>query len=243
MQKEYFLVLDTETTNTISQPLPYDIGYAICDRQGNIVLSRSFVIAEMFIEQKDLMQSAYYAEKIPQYNKEIKSGKRQLKSFYTIRRQIREDMQNYNVSKVGAYNMGFDKRALNNDTRYITKSFLRWFFPYGTEFFCIWHMACTSILNRPSYINFAIENGFVSEAGNIQTSAECAYRYITKNPDFVESHTGLEDVIIEVAIMAYCYRQHKPFDNSINSACWQKVQRARREMELKETFKNFEKTC
>jgi hypothetical protein len=139
-------------------------------------------------------------------------------------------MKNYNITKVGAYNMGFDKRALNNDTRYITKSFLRWFFPYGTEYFCIWNMACDTILNRPSYIKFAIKNGFVSEKGNIQTSAECAYKYLTKDTDFTECHTGLEDVLIEVAIMAYCYRQHKKFDNSINSSCWRKVQKAKKQV-------------
>jgi hypothetical protein len=229
-QKELFMVLDTETANSVEEPLPYDIGYAICDRHGNIELTRSFVVAEIFLDNKDLMQTAYYAAKIPQYWEDIKSGKRQLKSFYFIRRQIKEDMKNYNITKVGAYNMGFDKRALNNDTRYITKSFLRWFFPYGTEYFCIWNMACDTILNRPSYIKFAIKNGFVSEKGNIQTSAECAYKYLTKDTDFAECHTGLEDVLIEVAIMAYCYRQHKKFDNSINSSCWRKVQKAKKQV-------------
>lgn len=235
--KEYFMVLDTETANSVEQPLPYDIGYAICDREGNIVVTRSYIVAEIFLENKDMMQSAYYAEKIPQYWTDVKNGTREIKTFYNIRKQIKEDMAEYEVTKVGAYNMGFDKRALNNDIRYITKSFLRWFFPYGTEFFCIWHMACTSILNRPSYIKFALENDFVSPAGNVQTSAECAYRYIIKDPNFIESHTGLEDVLIEVAIMAYCYRQHKPFENSINSACWRKVQHARQEMEYKQLFK------
>jgi hypothetical protein len=229
-QKELFMVLDTETANSVEEPLPYDIGYAICDRHGNIELTRSFVVAEIFLDNKDLMQSAYYVAKIPQYWEDIKSGKRQLKSFYFIRRQIKEDMKNYNITKVGAYNMGFDKKALNNDTRYITKSFLRWFFPYGTEYFCIWNMACDTILNRPSYIKFAIKNGFVSEKGNIQTSAECAYKYLTKDTDFAECHTGLEDVLIEVAIMAYCYRQHKKFDNSINSSCWRKVQKAKKQV-------------
>ena len=40
-------------------------------------------------------------------------------------------------------------------------------------------------------------------------TAEIIYRYITKDNDFVESHTGLEDVEIETAIFAYCHRQHK----------------------------------
>lgn len=223
-KKEYFLVLDTETANYVEQPLPYDIGYAICDRQGNIYLTRSFVVAEIFLDCKDVMETAYYAEKIPLYWKDIKNGKRILKSFYNIRKQVIADMEEWNIKKVGSYNMTFDIKALNNDTRYITKSFLRWFFPYGTEYFCIWNMACTSILNRPSYRKFATENNFLSEKGNIKTSAECAYRYLMKDKDFIEEHTGLEDVLIEVAIMAYCYRQHKKFDNSLNNNCWKKVQ-------------------
>ena len=91
-------------------------------------------------------------------------------------------------------------------------------------------MACSSILNRPSYIKFAESNNFISECGNIQTSAETAYRYITKDTDFAENHTGLEDVKIEVSIMAHCYKQHKKLDKSINSSCWRKVQKARKEM-------------
>ncbi len=233
MKKEYFIVLDTETANGLDQPIPYDIGWAICDRHGNIKITRSFVVSEMLIDNKELMETAYFAEKLPRYWDDIKSGKRILSSIYTIRRRVKEDMEAYNVTKVGAYNMGFDKKALNNAVRYITKSFLRWFFPYGTEYFCIWNMACTTILNRPSYIKYALKNGFVSEKGNIQTSAECAYKYMIKNTDFTESHTGLEDVLIEVAIMAYCYRQHKRFDNSINSHCWRKVQTARKQMEAK----------
>lgn len=237
MRKEYFLVIDTETANSVNQPLPYDIGYAICDRQGHIYLMRSYVVAEVFIDNKDLMKSAYYAKKIPQYWADIKAGERELKTLCNIRKQIHADMKEFNVTKVGAYNMEFDQKAMNNDIRYITKSFLRWFFPYGTEYFCIWHMACTSILNRPSYINFALKHGLVSEKGNIKTSVECAYKYITKDADFVESHTGLEDVLIEVEIMAYCYRQHKPFEKIINSACWRKVQTARQEMEDKRFLK------
>lgn len=232
---ENVMVLDCETCNDVAQPLPYDVGYAIVDCDGQILVTRSFVVAEMFLD-KELMQYAYFADKIPQYWDEIKKGTRELKTFYNIRRQIKEDMKNYSVKKVGAYNMGFDKRAMNNDARYITKSFLRWFFPYGTEFFCIWNWACDTILNTDDYVNFAIENGWISDKGNIQTSAECAYRYLTKDVNFAECHTGLEDVLIEVAIMIACANSGMESDKKINSACWRKVQRKRREMELREAF-------
>ena len=122
----------------------------------------------------------------------------------------KEDMKLYNTNRVGAYNMSFDKKALNNLVRYTSKSWLRWFFPYGTEFFCIWNFACSVLLNTKSYIDFAIENNLISEADNILTSAECAYKFITKDTEFREEHKGLEDVNIERQIMAYCFSKHKP---------------------------------
>ena len=237
MKREKFLVLDTETCNTIEQPLPYDIGWAICDKYGNILLERSFVVSEIFLGLADVMKSAYYAEKIPQYWEDIKTGKRKMLGMWDIRRIMKEDIKNYKVRKVGAYNMAFDKRALNNLIRYVSKSWCRWYFPYGVEFFCIWNMACDTILNRTSYIKFAIKNGLVSESNNIQTSAENAYKYIKKLIDFKESHTGLEDVKIEVEIMAECYRQHKKMEKCINPACWRKVQRKRKELDLRAAFK------
>ena len=78
-KKEYFLVLDTETCNTLEQPLPYDIGWAVCDRFGNIYEKRSFIIEETFIDMYDVMKSAYYAEKIPHYWDDIRDNKRSIK--------------------------------------------------------------------------------------------------------------------------------------------------------------------
>jgi len=235
-KKKYFMVVDTETCNTIEQPLPYDIGWAVCDRHGNIYEKRSFVVAEIFCDMKDVMQSAYYAEKIPMYWDDIKAGKRKVATMWTIYRTMKEDIKKYKIRNVGAYNMAFDKRALNNLMRYVSKSWCRWWFPYGVEFFCIWNMACDVILNRKTYVEFAEKNGLISESHNISTSAENAYRYIKNALDFSESHTGLEDVEIEVEIMAECYRQKKRMDKSINPSCWRKVQRKRKEMDLREAF-------
>ncbi len=235
--KEMYLIVDTETCNSVEEPLPYDIGYAICDRFGNIVLKRSFVVAETFIDMKDIMKSAYYAEKIPKYWEDIKSGKREIKGFWNIRKQVLADMREYKVKKVGAYNMGFDKRALNNLARYVTKSFCRWFFPFGTQFFCIWSMACQTLLNTTSYIKFAKRNDFVSSADNVLTSAESCYRFIMNSVDFKESHTGLEDVEIEIEIMARCYKTHKKMDTKINGYCWKMPQKKKKELELRKVFR------
>ena len=231
-RKEMFLVIDTETCNTVEQPLPYDIGFAICDRMGNIAEERSYVVAETFLDMKDTMKSAYFAEKIPQYWEDIKNGTRKIKSIYKIRREVKDLMNKYNVKKVGAYNMGFDKRALNNVMRYTTKSFCRWFFPFGTEFFCIWHLATQTLLQQKTFFKMAEKNDWFSEKGNLLTNAEVTYNYIKKMSDFKEEHKGLEDVRIEVEIMAHCFRQHKKMNTNINTSCWRLVQKAYKEYKV-----------
>lgn len=234
---KFVVVIDTETANSVEQPLPYDFGWAVVDTEtGEIVKKFSFVCAEIFLD-KEMMASAYFAEKIPQYWEDIKAGKRILKKLLNIRKELWNCLKTYGIKQVCAYNMGFDKRASVNDIRFITGSFLRWFFPFGTEFICIWHMACTSFLNTSDFVQFAKENGFVSEAGNIQTSAEVAYRFLTGQTDFIESHTGLEDVEIETAILMNCL---KTGDENMKcqpySACWRNVQRTARQMDLEDTF-------
>ena len=49
----------------------------------------------------------------------------------------------------------------------------------------------------------------MTKSNQPQYKAETIYKFITKDLDFVESHTGLEDVLIEKEILAYCYKQHK----------------------------------
>ena len=231
-RKEMYLVIDTETCNTVEQPLPYDIGFAICDRMGNIAEERSYVVAETFLDMKDTMKSAYFAEKIPQYWEDIKNGSREIKSIYKIRKEVKDLMNKYNVKKVGAYNMGFDKRALNNVMRYTTKSFCRWFFPFGTEFFCIWHLATQTLLQQKTFFKMAEKNDWFSEKGNLLTNAEVTYNYINKMSDFKENHTGLEDVRIEIEIMAHCFKQHKKMNTNINPSCWRLVQKAYKEYKV-----------
>lgn len=224
------MIIDTETANGLDCPLPYDIGYAIVnDDTGEILIERSFVVAEIFLD-KELMTSAYYAEKIPNYWEDIKNGKRIMKRVKNIRSIIAADLKNYGVRAVGAYNMGFDKRAVRNDIRFITASYLRWFFPSYIEYFDIWNMACSSILRTSEYINFCLDNELITAKGNILTSAEAVYKFLTGDASFTESHTGLEDVRIETAIYFAVKKSGMEFDKSVSGAPWYKVKKFYKEM-------------
>lgn len=224
------MIIDTETANMVSQPIAYDAGYAIMETEtGEFLATRSYVVAEIFLD-KEMMSSAYYAQKCPKYWEDIKSGKRVLARISTIYRQMQKDMKDFGVTDVYAYNMGFDKRSTNNSVRYITGSSIRWFFPYGTKFHCIWNMACTSILRSKWYIRYAEEHNLISEKGNLLTSAEACYKYITKNEDFAEDHTGLEDVMIEAEILMKILKSRMKYDDSVKAGCWRVPQRRRAEL-------------
>ena len=164
------------------------------------------------------MQSSYYAEKIPKYWDDIASGKRILTSFYEIRMTLKNVCERYNVKKIFAHNMRFDYGTLNNTQRWLTKSKYRYFFPYGLEICDTLKMARDVICKMPSYRRFCEENGYLTARNQLRVTAEILYRFITKDNNFIESHTGLEDVMIEKEICHYCYRQHK----SMRTGLWEK---------------------
>lgn len=213
----YKIVIDTETCPLDKEfqgvdpynMFVYDIGWVVTDKRGNIYVERSFVTREIFNNEKSLMQSAYYANKLPKYYEEIAKGERVVSSLYEIRKQLLEDIALFEINEVYAYNMRFDYGTLNNTQRWLTKSKYRYFFPYGIEICDILRMAREVIAKMPSYRRFCEENNFFTANGRLSMKAEVVYKFITKNLDFVESHTGLEDVKIETEIMAYCYKQHK----------------------------------
>lgn len=224
------MVIDTETAGGLDNPLTYDVGLKVIDRNGTNYESLSLVVADIYAGERELMKTAYYAEKLPKYEEKLRTGERKMVRFFTAKKMIAELMEKYNITKVYAYNMNFDKRALNNTQRFTTDERFKWFFPYGTDFRCIWNMACQLLLARPSYIKTAIKENWISEKGNLLTNAECCYRYITKNYDFVEEHQGLDDVNIETEILLACFRQHKKVESKPYSCCWRLVQKKRAEM-------------
>lgn len=225
-RKTYICVLDTETCNSLttedgkidlSQSLVYDIGYQIIDKKGNVYLKRSFMVADFFIGEKELMKSAYFADKIPQYWKDYKQGKRKLKLFKHIRWILKEDLKNFNCSIICAHNANFDLTALNNTQRYLTCSKWRWFFPYGVEIWDSLLMARDTIGKQKSYTAYCQKNGYMTKhkTPQVRLTAEILYRYLSGDENFEESHTGLEDVEIESTILVSCLKQHKKMQKSL----------------------------
>lgn len=209
-RKNYYLTIDTETANGLDDPIVYDIGGCVHDKKGNVMETFSFIIYEVFYGMKDLMQSAYYADKIPKYQEQIDKGERKVVTYRTAKRYINELCKKYNVKAIIAHNARFDYRSTTKTQRYLTKSKYRFFLPYGIELWDTLKMAQDTICKQKTYIKWCEKNEYTLKNGRPRATAEILYRYISGNNDFIENHTGLEDVLIEKEIFSKCIRQHKP---------------------------------
>lgn len=146
----------------------------------------------------------------------------------------------YDVNYICAYNLSFDLEALKNTfVIYLPEYFVNWKSVKPTtfmsdcilknpkiRFICIYNYACETIMTRKGIQGLALlyygTNGdydFISEAGNIKTSAERVYSLLTGNPIFEEEHTSLADVLIEIAILKFCKKMGK-YSFNISKQCW-----------------------
>ena len=213
-RRSYFLTIDTETANNMDNPFVFDIGGAIHDKQGNVMETFSFIVKEVFYGMPDLMAECFYQSKLPMYRVQIEQGFRQVKSWYEIRTHIHKLCDKYSVKAIIAHNMRFDYRSTNTTQRYLTYSRYRYFFPKDIPLWDTLSMARDTIVKQKTYIRFCENNGYCTKNGKPRATAEILYRYITNDVNFTESHTGLEDVLIEKEIFVKCIRQHKKMKRS-----------------------------
>ena len=208
------LMIDTETTNDIDCPIVYDVGYQIFTLEQGILCERSFVNADVFLD-KEMMKNAYFSDKIPTYWEEIKEGKRVLKKWANIKKQLAIDCEKFNVTIACAHNASFDNRALNTTQRYITTSKNRYFLPFGLVWYDTLKMSREVLRNDDNYGEFCYKNDFLTKRGCRRYTAEIIYKYLTNNLHFEESHTGLEDVKIEREIFTFCIEKMPEVDGKL----------------------------
>lgn len=69
--------------------------------------------------------------------------------------------------------------------------------------FDIWGLACRYFLNNDEYKQMCLDNEWKTASGKyFKTSAETAFRYLSKDMEFIESHTAIDDVDIEAQIFS-----------------------------------------
>lgn len=216
-RKKYFMVLDTETCPidreleevTPTNMLVYDIGYTITDKKGNVYRTGSYIVSDIFFgEFYTKMQSSYYANKIPKYMEQIANGERVVKTWKQISFILRKVLEEFDINVVVAHNARFDYGVLRNTKDYLEEYPM---LPY-VEWWDTLKMARSILKERKSYKRFCEDNNFMTKNNQCRFTAEVIYRYLTNDLEFEESHTGLEDTLIEKDILAFCIKQHKKMD-------------------------------
>lgn len=199
-----YILIDTETCNDIECPLAYDISWLVFNENFDILEKRSYVVYDTYVLEKELMQSAYYAEKLPQYEIALSLGEKKLVTIQTISNIFASDYYHYSVFAIIGHNFPFDYRSCSYTLRYITKSENRYFFPYGCNLWDTLKMARQVYKGDLEYYRYCNYYDLLCKNGSPRFTAEVIYKFLTDNEDFEEKHIGIDDCLIELEIFKKC---------------------------------------
>ena len=223
------MVFDTETIGTFGAPLIHDIGFTIIDKNFNILYKDRYLVAELHKDAKWMLATSDFYN---QYSKEYSRARKTEKIAYwkEISDTIVKLIHEYKVTTISAYNLQFDYKAVGYTEQLFNREkqgFIRLLNQKSKNLLCIYNLACETILQSSQYHQFAEENGYISEVGNIQTNAEACYRYITKNTAYIEKHTALSDAEDETQILRYIAKNVKGYTvkYGLYYNCWKKAQK------------------
>lgn len=220
------LVFDTETSNSrysngfsARGNMTFNIGGVIIDTNTfDIVKEFNFLVSEIW-NDKDVMKNFYDKDNLKSFNGT------EIMPFESIKKIIKEDLKNYGVKEIYAYNISFDQQAILDTCDYLhTYVDLT---PY--QFNDIYAMACDMLRNlKEPYSVFCTESGRISAAGNRLTNAETVYGFLMNLPSYSEEHTALEDSRIEGTIYLECLNYEKAHNVNLerkpNHQCWRWAQ-------------------
>jgi len=193
-KKQYFLIIDTETTITDKV---VDFGAVICDRNGVIVnqcavlVNGIFGVDDLFYDKSadSIWSRASIARRMGNYTQMLDTGARMLASVNAINRWLEKVNAEYKPT-LTAYNIAFDNGKCAN-----TGIDLSMF----ADRFCLWAAAVGNICNTKQYRQFVLDNHLFNartKHGNMtfSTTAEAVTGYLTGTMTD-EPHTSLEDII------------------------------------------------
>lgn len=200
MKKNIYCTMDTETWGGATHPKGvYHMAGIIHDRQGNILATFNYLIAEHY---EEIEKDSYAKRNFHKYLEMIENGITTMVSTEQLAvDSINELCDFYNVNYMTAYNSAFDFEKT------ICKQLIE-----NREFIDIWLMALQTITSLKKYSTFCHDNNFVSASKkSCSTSAESVYAFITNQIDYKEEHTAFEDSKIEMEILLECFKKHKKF--------------------------------
>lgn len=237
--RRVFVICDTETV--CDARLVWDIAWIVCDSKGRTLESFNACVADVLASpfgRKLVARDGFTSRKLSDgtrksdwYLSQIDTDNMPVMSFKDIKTAFDAIGPRYHAQVVFcAYNADFDIRALNDNADTYG---LGTFFNPDVITCDIWHTALDTICNSNRFVAWAIANGYISDKGNIRTSAETVYRYMCGDADFEERHTALADCEIEREILFKARKYHKLLHfGNVMPCCfrckeWQRLQARR----------------
>ena len=219
MKKQYFAILDTETTinDTVA-----DFAIVICDRQGKIytqcavLVKNHFSTMQLFHDKNknDIWGYAGLQKRQADYDTMLENGTRMVASVNAINKWISQAIGKYDPI-LTAYNLSFDLAKCAN-TGIDLSAF--------TQKFCLWQASIGNICNTKKFKQFALDNhcfNNVTTKGNMtfKTNAEIVCGFLNNNI-ITEPHTALEDARdFELPILINIVKKKK-WQDKIKSYNW-----------------------
>ena len=156
----------------------------------------------------ELIEDMQYVESVGAYNsmfdfkKAIPFTELYIQKLYSPDFYKWEQMQNELCKKI-AY----------GNNRQNTKDFERTVFRFRDnvyDLFDVWGLSCEHIMNTKEYKQMCIDNGWQTASKKyFKTSAETCFRYFSKELEFEESHTAIDDTIIESELFVEILKRTK----------------------------------
>lgn len=213
-KKKYFLVIDTETTQTDQIA---DFGAVLCDKQGRVHKECGVLVADFYTKRDEhplfhmgdfLGGAANLPSRYAEYDAMLHDGRRMLASVSAVNRWLARVNAEYQPVAT-AYNKAFDWGKMRNsgiDCDQFAQSF------------CLWHAASDKWGRSRKYREFVLFNHYFgnrTQTGHCgyQTKADIMAKFLL-GPDYPdEPHTALEDARdYEVPILAALVKNTSPKD-------------------------------
>lgn len=199
-KKDYYLIIDTETTQ---DSLVADFGAVLTDRNGRVIKQCAVLLDGIYTDSENHVlfhmteDNPVFGQKTlgPRYmayNKMLEAGQRMLANKAAVNRwleRINAEFKPY----ITAYNFPFDRSKCANTGIDLTI--------FQDRYFCLWAASIQKWGSNKRFRQFCLDShafNTPTQAGNMtfKTNAEVMARFVLNQPDLEdEPHTALEDVL------------------------------------------------